>query len=65
MQTQGEKEKIIKYSLDVPVSILGQIQILSAKRKAFGLENRTQKSVFIELIKIGLELIDEPTPIDN
>lgn len=59
METQ---EKIVKYSLDVPISVLGKIQILSAKRRSLGLENKTQKSIFIELINIGLELIDEPAP---
>lgn len=50
-----------KYVLTIPIELLNQIRDISLERKKQNLSNKTQKDVFIEMIKIGLMMTEPST----
>jgi hypothetical protein len=51
-----QKTKIL---LDLPISLVTKIRLMSANRKASQHPNNTQKSIYIELIENGLVVTDD------
>lgn len=49
-----------RYPVDIPTEILGKIRLLSAQRKAQNHDKKTQRAIIVELLEIGLYML-EPT----
>lgn len=52
------KQLIVRYSFDIPKPLLDKVRTLSNQRKIDNHENPTQRAIIIELIEIGLLMLE-------